>query len=201
MADIDLNLESAFPGVPNTRDVSAPEPGDRALNRADPHSSSDDADDFIEFSVNYDDADDVFDLTGGGDQWPESASNPSTGEKSAEENKTLEEFQRLFEDTVKPSHPLNEARGAVQDLTAGAGIEMLEEKEISVPEQDSARQGSAAGEATDGGPEEELEVKLNLAKAYMELGDVDGARSVLNEVTLDGTESQKKEAQQLLNEL
>jgi len=50
-------------------------------------------------------------------------------------------------------------------------------------------------------PEEEMDVKLNLAKAYMELGDVDGARSILGEVTQDGTEGQKKEARQLLNEL
>ena len=50
-------------------------------------------------------------------------------------------------------------------------------------------------------PEEEMDVKLNLAKAYMELGDVDGARSILDEVTQDGTEGQKKEARQLLNEL
>ena len=50
-------------------------------------------------------------------------------------------------------------------------------------------------------PEEEMDVKLNLAKAYMELGDADGARSILDEVTQDGTEGQKKEARQLLNEL
>ena len=46
-----------------------------------------------------------------------------------------------------------------------------------------------------------MDIKLNLAKAYMELGDVDGARSILDEVTQDGTEGQKKEARQLLNEL
>ena len=36
--------------------------------------------------------------------------------------------------------------------------------------------------------------KLDLAKAYQEMGDVDGAREILQEVIQEGDESQKKEA-------
>jgi len=43
--------------------------------------------------------------------------------------------------------------------------------------------------------------KLDLAKAYQEMGDVDGAREILQEVMQEGDESQKKEAQTFLAKL
>lgn len=281
MADINSSLELAFPNVPDTGDMSLSDQGERSLNLTDSRSSSGNGDDFTDFSVSYEDEGDIFDLTGDGDKWPESANSfandldlgldwdvsgqrhehevglgkdegeiktdarveavehqeiehkveeppydtgelikaGSPGEGSAtekalsfdagldggetkdlvsmvqslstEESKTLEEFQRLFDEPVKPDNLLNEEQGAVNDFDVGSGIEILE----SVGQElDKGEEGIA------GDPEDETEVKLNLAKAYMELGDVEGARSVLNEVTLDGSESQKKEAQELMNQ-
>ena len=43
--------------------------------------------------------------------------------------------------------------------------------------------------------------KLDLAKAYQEMGDVDGAREILQEVLHEGDEQQKSEAQSLLQKL
>ena len=43
--------------------------------------------------------------------------------------------------------------------------------------------------------------KLDLAKAYQEMGDVDGAREILQEVLHEGDEQQKSEAQALLTKL
>ena len=43
--------------------------------------------------------------------------------------------------------------------------------------------------------------KLDLAKAYQEMGDVDGAREILQEVLHEGDEQQKAEAQSLLGRL
>jgi len=43
--------------------------------------------------------------------------------------------------------------------------------------------------------------KLDLAKAYQEMGDVDGAREILQEVLHEGDEQQKSEAQSLLLKL
>jgi pilus assembly protein FimV len=43
--------------------------------------------------------------------------------------------------------------------------------------------------------------KLDLAKAYQEMGDVDGAREILQEVLHEGDEQQKSEAQSLLTKL
>ena len=48
---------------------------------------------------------------------------------------------------------------------------------------------------------DEVDTKLNLAKAYIELGDSDGARAILDEVAREGTDGQQQEAQQLLSQL
>ncbi|MFH0351787.1 MAG: FimV/HubP family polar landmark protein [Chromatiales bacterium] len=47
----------------------------------------------------------------------------------------------------------------------------------------------------------DVDVKLNLAKAYIELGDAEGARSILVEVVQHGAEEQRQEATQLLRQL
>jgi len=48
---------------------------------------------------------------------------------------------------------------------------------------------------------QEVATKLDLAKAYEEMGDKDGARELLNEVMKDGDAAQKAQAQQLLAKL
>lgn len=48
---------------------------------------------------------------------------------------------------------------------------------------------------------DETDTKLNLAKAYIELGDADGARAILKEVAADGSGDQQAEAQRLLSQL
>ena len=47
----------------------------------------------------------------------------------------------------------------------------------------------------------EVGTKLDLARAYIDMGDPDGARSILNEVLAEGSDAQKQEASQLLGEL
>jgi len=48
---------------------------------------------------------------------------------------------------------------------------------------------------------DEAETKLDLAAAYIDMGDPEGARSILNEVLLEGDDEQKNRAQDLLNSL
>ena len=48
---------------------------------------------------------------------------------------------------------------------------------------------------------DEADTKLNLAKAYIELGDSEGARTILDEVTREGSPAQQQEARQLLSQL
>jgi len=47
----------------------------------------------------------------------------------------------------------------------------------------------------------EVGTKLDLARAYMDMGDPDGARSILNEVLQEGSASQKQEAQRLISSI
>ena len=47
----------------------------------------------------------------------------------------------------------------------------------------------------------EVGTKLDLARAYMDMGDPDGARSILNEVLEEGDQGQRQEARQLLDSL
>jgi pilus assembly protein FimV len=47
----------------------------------------------------------------------------------------------------------------------------------------------------------EVGTKLDLARAYVDMGDPDGARNILNEVLSEGSASQKQEAQRLIESL
>ncbi|MEO0998115.1 MAG: FimV/HubP family polar landmark protein, partial [Pseudomonadota bacterium] len=47
----------------------------------------------------------------------------------------------------------------------------------------------------------EVGTKLDLARAYIDMGDPDGARSILKEVAAEGDAAQKQEAQKLLDDL
>lgn len=48
---------------------------------------------------------------------------------------------------------------------------------------------------------DEAATKLDLARAYIEMGDSDGARDILEEVALEGDDEQKVEAQDMLKNL
>ncbi|MDZ7804221.1 FimV/HubP family polar landmark protein [Thiohalophilus sp.] len=48
---------------------------------------------------------------------------------------------------------------------------------------------------------DEVGTKLDLARAYIDMGDPDGARSILDEVLDEGDDSQKQEAQQLIQQI
>lgn len=48
---------------------------------------------------------------------------------------------------------------------------------------------------------EDSTTKLDLARAYIDMGDIDGARELLDEVSLEGNVAQKQQAQELINQL
>ena len=63
---------------------------------------------------------------------------------------------------------------------------------------------AAQAESMPGGKDEhwqEIATKLDLAKAYQEMGDADGAREILEEVLRDGDAGQRDAAQALINQL
>ena len=48
---------------------------------------------------------------------------------------------------------------------------------------------------------DEVATKLDLAKAYIDMGDPDGAKAILDEVMKEGNDSQQSEAQELVSQL
>ncbi|HHC72263.1 MAG TPA: hypothetical protein ENK54_05135 [Thiotrichales bacterium] len=48
---------------------------------------------------------------------------------------------------------------------------------------------------------DEVDTKLDLAQAYLEMGDAEGARDILDEVLAEGSEKQKQEARKMLEQL
>jgi pilus assembly protein FimV len=107
--------------------------------------------------------------------------------------------------------PAPEPSGGLDfDLNLDLGGEKAPEPEKSAPSMDlssiSLDLGSAgepsAGAASSNDPKwQEVATKLDLAKAYEEMGDRDGARELLGEVMKDGDAAQKGQAQQLLTKL
>ncbi|MCR4302412.1 MAG: hypothetical protein NUV51_12445 [Sulfuricaulis sp.] len=58
-----------------------------------------------------------------------------------------------------------------------------------------------AGEGEVSGQWDEAATKLDLAKAYIDMGDAEGARSILQEVMTEGSDAQKKQAQELSSQI
>jgi pilus assembly protein FimV len=48
---------------------------------------------------------------------------------------------------------------------------------------------------------DEVATKLDLARAYIDMGDTDGAKDILDEVLQEGTDTQKQEASGLLSRI
>ncbi len=87
----------------------------------------------------------------------------------------------------------DEALSTMQlDTTAADDEGDVVDKTVVMPRSPEVEQQSEA---------EETDNKLNLARAYIELGDKDGARSILEEVVVEGDGEQKSEAEDLLSQL
>jgi pilus assembly protein FimV len=78
---------------------------------------------------------------------------------------------------------------SMSDLSLGLG----DTGEIAL---ETASSDDAVAEASPAGWDETA-TKLDLAKAYIDMGDAEGARSILDEVMAEGNESQKKQARDL----
>ncbi|HYC69424.1 FimV/HubP family polar landmark protein, partial [Brevundimonas sp.] len=123
-----------------------------------------------------------FDLGLGGDTKPVSASPSAPAPAAAEPSGGLDFDLNL--DMGGEAKPAESAEAPSMDLSS-----------ISL---DLGSDASASG----GDPKwQEVATKLDLAKAYEEMGDKDGARELLNEVMKDGDAAQKGQAQQLLAKL
>jgi pilus assembly protein FimV len=84
----------------------------------------------------------------------------------------------------------------VEDNTINFNFEL-----DAIPETDAGKEGNndfSVAELTD---MDEMETKLDLAKAYVDMGDADSAKDIIMQVIEHGSSEQKKSAQSLLDEL
>ena len=85
--------------------------------------------------------------------------------------------------------------GETEDA-AGEGMLSLDDLE----EELDVDQGEVPA-TEDAGDTDEVSTKLDLARAYIDMGDSEGAQGILEEVVSEGSDEQKQEAQQLLDQL
>lgn len=94
-------------------------------------------------------------------------------------------------DDIPPENPHDTLALDHEDLSLER-TGMHTDKTVVMPRDDNVEYQSES---------DEVDTKLNLAKAYIELGDSEGARTILDEVTREGTDDQQQEARQLLSQL
>lgn len=90
------------------------------------------------------------------------------------------------------------------DLSDESLVKASVETEFEIPEEDDTIIDADLDDDTIGGDEssiDEVATKLDLAKAYLDMGDHDGASSTLDEVMAEGNEGQRQEAQELMAQI
>ncbi|MCB1587357.1 MAG: hypothetical protein KDI56_00485, partial [Xanthomonadales bacterium] len=93
-----------------------------------------------------------------------------------------------------------EAQDAEQHAAASAsGSESAESLAQVAADAAVAEQASPAADDTPGDPE--VDTKLELARAYEEMGDKDGAKELLDEVLAEGNNQQQEQARLVMSRL
>ena len=128
------------------------------------------------------------------------------------------DFNLDAEPTRKPAAAPAPAPAAVESASTASGLDFdlnldlgdqsaaatksMPSMDLSSISLDLGSAGEPGGSTSSNDPKwQEVATKLDLAKAYEEMGDKDGARELLGEVMKDGDATQKGQAQQLLSKL
>ncbi len=119
---------------------------------------------------------------------PPSASKPSSDTSFSFDLPPLEEVPEVSSDTAE------EEFDDVIEPSASLDYESSDSSTVEVPVAEVSDDEFFAGEDAIG-------TKLDLAKAYLDMGDPDGARSMLEEVLVEGSTSQQDEARKLIAEI
>jgi len=115
---------------------------------------------------------------------PSAPAAPAADARAAEPPK--EEKSSFDFDLSGLDFPSSKPAEAPQHAAPGGGSHDLADLSLDAPSESS---GEAVG------------TKLELAKAYLEIGDKDGAREILNEVAKEGSSAQREEASKLIASL
>ncbi|MCP3871502.1 MAG: hypothetical protein GY703_26035 [Gammaproteobacteria bacterium] len=115
---------------------------------------------------------------------------------------SLEELETQIADNIDITTPVD-TDPTLADLSDSSGGEITENDLMMdiEPLTLSVDEGDMGIESTENTALDEVGVKLDLARAYVDMEDAEGARSILNEVLLEGNEEQKAAAQKIIGEL
>ena len=119
--------------------------------------------------------------------------------ESTAEMRNLEEPQ--IGDTVEQPFAGGGDTAEQPDLAALADDDLMLDVGEPVIDDEPTAEIVDGGSGVDGATMNEVGTKLDLARAYIDMGDPDGARSILNEVLEEADSEQKQEAQKLLDDL
>ncbi|MBL3529002.1 MAG: FimV family protein [gamma proteobacterium endosymbiont of Lamellibrachia anaximandri] len=89
------------------------------------------------------------------------------------------------------------------DAKESEGSDLLDNdsENLGEADEDIAPHSLTFDEEMELGAEDEVNTKLDLARAYVDMGDEEGARSILEEVASEGNDEQQEEATQLLEKM
>lgn len=123
------------------------------------------------------------------------------------------EMQKLAEETVSKvelddvdldsfSLDLDQEASLALDENEPLNLQTEEVERLELPDMDEAVGNVPITKAADANEvSDEIDTKLDLAQAYLDVGDKEGARSILQEVVSEGSERQKQAAQKLISSL
>jgi pilus assembly protein FimV len=130
---------------------------------------------------------------------------PATGKKAAEPTVTADfgtdsqvEFDKALKelsDFVNTNVPPQEDSGTHSGSGSGQSLSLSADAEPGA----QAGTNTGTGEETTG--LNEIGTKLDLARAYIDMGDADGAKNILQEVLEEGDSQQQQEARKLMQSL
>ncbi len=103
----------------------------------------------------------------------------------------LDELSKSLQIDTADDEGLAALQGSAPDL---GGEFSVDEDELTMADVDNELTSMTTGA-------DEMATKLDLAKAYMDMGDDEGAREALEEVVANGNDQQKEEARRLLDQL
>lgn len=146
-----------------------------------------------------------FNLDGLAADHDEAVPSPEEGRLELPESGSSDGFEALYEEMGAGSQVAQPAATPAEEQSAELALEALFEPSVEAPAEPAARQEStvAATPVADGMTllDDPLSTKLDLAKVYLDMGDRDGAREVLQDLVGEAQGSLKQEAAALLTKI
>jgi pilus assembly protein FimV len=180
---LDLPEDESIPMIDVASETAAPG-GSGALDSPFPRSAAG-ADDMEEFSLNLDDLDALEDVD-----------LSDLAEESEFDRGGRDDLSTPADESIASPFVDSERLQAEDDIPA-ISLDDLESDQGLGDVLGDSLDGSAQG----GDRREEMETKLDLARAYIEMDDIGGAREILGEVLEDGDETQKAAAREVLDQI